>query len=330
MIFDGVRDAYERLNSGRYRATGTYEVPGQQWVWELDLRSTFDLEKGYSHFFRKERRTDQTESQSYLQVFTPGFRLHWLSTGADTAGMHLPTPLSELSSTMRPRLMLWSMSMRGLSEIDEPFPEYLDAISGEPSMAGVVSVEKDDGLLRVLWKQEFTHSVFATMIWFDPQMNYVPVRYANGFADPDAPSVLRSRQDDSETEWELREGVAVPVAWSGRHYGQENVVSYRYSLSFEWKNVNGPVAPGLFTWRGAGLPEGTRVYDDRLGPTIEVGRVGMERPPEEVFANDPKGPPYLGPSQGLSSHPLWYLPIALSLVALAAIGFAIYKRRVRQ
>lgn len=191
----------------------------------------------------------------------------------------------------------------------------------------MVSAEDVDGLIRITWHRP--EDSWSWVLWVDPNMGFVPTRYCVGKAETKTPHEVLRIQDESETTWEIVNDVAVPVSWTAQSYRMSSQsVDLRYTLDFEWTDINEVIDESAFTWQGAGLPHGTRVYDDRLGKSVMVGRVGMELPEERLFEDRPEGVPTLAPS--LSSTAKWLWVAAVSAVILTFCLVTVYvKRRSR-
>lgn len=88
----------------------------------------------------------------------------------------------------------------------------------------------------------------------------------------------------SSIDWESHEGVWVPALWRTETPGLKSG-----ALRFLWSDVNAPIDAAEFELAAHALPEGTLVWDHRLGEPVLRDRVGGSRP--SAIAQLPQRPP---------------------------------------
>lgn len=259
----GLRESYEKLNTGEFVMRGVYQVldKGQ---WELETHAAFDRRKDL-HIWRQQESGDAQNKYVYMR--DEDKRFVWSSNAPvrrrNASGRARWFPLASAYARSRsecPPLELWTMSIPTTFTLDQPFDKIIAHLSETSPTTILHSVEIVDGLLRIFWQDRPTGS--STALWLDPEMGYVPVQFQRGQANIGDVKLGRM-QHEAFTKWIQKSDAFVPVQWTAKEYGgngEVQEIQRSYNLQLNWSSVNTPLAATTFDWQHAGLPKGTEVY----------------------------------------------------------------------
>ena len=245
----------------------------------------------------------------------PTKAITWCNVNPNTVGFH-PVSFSMRGKWMLPPLDVRTVGL-GLWGTVVEGGDYSDLRQSVSSLQMDDAADEGGGQYRCVWiqfpggsrKQEVRHRV-----WFDERQGFSPVRsdLRISRAAIGALAAKDSVQEETDATWVCIHDVWVPKTFSIRLF-LNGSLQERRDFAFDWSSVNEPVDSQLFELAGMELPPQARIFDDRLGTPVIVGRV------QDVL-NPPAKPPV----------PRARLPLAiLSVLVLGAMVLIVALRRRR-
>lgn len=126
------------------------------------------------------------------------------------------------------------------------------------------------GLVSVKWNaSRQADSRVLVEIVYNRDQGSMPVRYREVHFDPRDGKI--SAEQLSQTTWQQKSGVWVPVTWTLEDPFDGNLDTY----AFDWESVNEPVPERLFQLAGFDLPKGISILNNRLEKPVQEGVTGQ-------------------------------------------------------
>lgn len=281
-----IRDNLDQLLSAEYAATGVYDCQarqtGERWRYEEFLEGAFDHASGRSLFRRIRRRTEG--SQSFRDYFSETWFVSLpdmtiLVTGRHgesstfSVGLHRKMNPRDAGSTFKPIFDVRVLPFARYLQLEFPYEDFAsvwEALKIVPSMeaGGLVEFMIRDGESSVdrWWcdpaqGNQFVRHVKETRSPFLDRLLEEQERKFPGFRDriQNAGPVMM----EATLAWTQSGDTWVPQSY---HLVSEELdMRHDLALTFHWKSVNTEIDPARFDWKAWDFPEGSRVFDMRLG-----------------------------------------------------------------
>lgn len=339
-VLAGVRAQREKLRRGSYEAEGLKEdgIEGDKdfprYSGAVRIFSAFDYDQGLYRFDRCEPQLFLKGSGAKPRKVT--LRMYYAQTKEQSIhcvyGWGGETP-------EKPIVRIWP-SEHSVSEYLQPIDvrslglglwvsvhssASLDAVLEVIQKRKLVSVDKQaDGIWRVV--QQIRHpdgNISRFSFWFDETRGFSPVRMEVRFAGELA-KVFPDPTEEVSVTWTQINNVWLPetvdLLQRSPSLKHQRVSSYR--LRFDWKTVNEPLPSDLFTVSGLSelVPDGTEVYDHRLGKPVLVRVIEHKKQPQ--WAMPPE-------DSTKTEDNRYFLVVLLNLILIALVGAAWFFTRVR-
>ncbi|MCR9201657.1 MAG: hypothetical protein NXI04_23685 [Planctomycetaceae bacterium] len=262
--WSNVKESWEQLRTGAFAASGSLHLPATDKTIELQLSYAFDRPK---NSWSSLASGFHGRSGAAFQLINLEYQLRWPETSAKTAGVYALVDYEELSSSERRVLAPYSMSVAAPSRAGRPFGAVLPEVTAPPTEDLIAHLEENNGIREIVY-----HGHGQTYCYcFDVNNGCVPIATRVGRAAADNPRDIAVPGYTIETEWQSLDGVMVPVLHRMRQFTQQELRSDQ-SLTLSWDFVNKDIPASRFTWQDAGLPEGVKVYDQRVesGPLMGI------------------------------------------------------------
>lgn len=313
-----VKDSWQQLRTGAFAATGSLHLPVTGKTIDLQLSYAFDRpKKSWSNL----ASGFHGGSGTAFQLINSEYQLEWLESSAQKAGVYAVVDYEELSSSQRPLLTPYSMSVAAPSRAGRPFDAVLPELSAPATEDLIVHLEDINGIREIVY-----HGYGTTYCYcFDINNGCVPIATRVGRAAADNPREIVVPGYTIETEWQSLDGVMVPVLHRTRQFTQQELRSDQ-SLTLSWDFVNKDIPASRFTWQDAGLPEGVKVYDQRVDNGPLLGITGRALTLAETVTDIQRtGLQGRGPAGGK-----WLVLAATGAAVVAAFFWWNRRRRKRQ
>lgn len=305
LYMSGMMSSRERLITGEYIAVGRVSRKRPEVApleGEFGLYSCFDYQNGMLRFDRRE----QVYVESFAQVAGTS-----ASTPATKRKRMVKSELIEGRCILTPeRLIDWHDAAPGQVRINErgsknlsgsamPFDVralglvLLSGLESNMSVMEMVSlcsrqeitevVAETNDVCRITWDFGPTERI-RRIVWLDQRFGFSPTRmelWSSGLRDkPSTTPVLLTK---STCTWHEQEHVWVPTSFviEGEMDGPKPA---KYELSFNWLNVNQPVAPSKFTPEGLKVRDYAMVLDVRGDAPVLVGELNGPSPSAQPVA----------------------------------------------
>lgn len=276
ILFRGMREARDRLQSGVFRAVGRVSVTEeskQRVNGEVKLFCAFDFFKDMFRFDRNEpalvavRNASEEERIDVKYVRTSTQSLHWESVTPDVRILppNAPPPFLARAFDVRVLGLGNERDMTQGYSFEQFYRVYTTQSIHE-------FTESTKGVYHLSWLFGDSGRTQKTL-WISEKHGNSPIRFDVREKGPGdkwlAPSTI------CEMTWFKQSNVWVPetvifetVRGLSRHE--------TYTLAFEWESVNQPVSEELFTLAGLEIAPNWNVVDERLGRPIVLGTVEQQ------------------------------------------------------
>ena len=317
-IIQGWTEARDRLRSGvftvrgRQFASGTGKYPSLDVP--IEIFCAFDYDRDvFRYDGRKPQRvsTDKvrTEKEAAQRAKGPGLlsfverdiiekyargptqAITWCSVNPNTVGFH------PVSFSMRGKWMLPPFDVRivglGLWDTVVEGRSYSDLRESLSKWEMEDAADEGGGQYRCVWisvQTEFRKEEMRHRVWFDERQGFAPVRSEFRITRAAIPGFPAedSLHQESDATWACIHEVWVPKTFSIRLFINGSCRERRDS-AFEWNSVNEPVDSQLFELAAMELPPQARIFDDRLGAPVIIGRVRDFQIAPPVASHSPAG-----------------------------------------
>ncbi len=159
---------------------------------------------------------------------------------------------------------------------------------------------------------KYSISEFDREFWVDETHGMTPIQYITLRHDEAKEKYMES----CHVDWKEIDGVWVPA--SCRLQETRSGVTVTYSLTLDWKSVNKPLDPVLFTAAGLVRDENVFVVDNRLGKPVIEPAIPILDPVAIAMAARKEAP------LGSGNRILWLI---FGNAALFGIVFWLWRRR---
>jgi hypothetical protein len=309
----GLKDSFDPLRTGEYRARGKVE----DCISEEELGTTLEVEFHCWFDFDAQKvrmdRTDKSDSEDEVAVYkfsrTPDGNLFWNSRGRNLA-IKRPEPANKNSKSFQPVFDVRAMGFCDHANLSTDFQRAFAWFLSEPAKEASV----DSGqAYQLKWHRKGTP--YAKTMWLDGARGFVPIRYEEKGPLEAEPRLV------TQMTWSEVAGVPVPDSFqfTQRIGGKRRVT---YHLAFEWESVNQDIPDEVFTWESFELPVGAYVKDLRLGQdnAITVAYIGRTDRGEQAPV----------PPDTANKRFVYMIWSTIVLLAILLGGFAIQRARRRQ
>lgn len=185
----------------------------------------------------------------------------------------------------------------------------IDLYSANEALSECTIDEGGDYRLIVYMGQQ--KEIRRTLV-FDSEQGLVPVEMRIDVLDVGKDTILQDSYATT-TEWKSFDGVPLPTRVEMRStYGSTNTAETR----MEWTDVNVPLSAADFDLAALNVPQGTSVFDERLGKTI-VSKYGII----------PESPPLVGGTEPPAERSRAAVLVTLNVAAVAIVLGVIWFRR---
>ena len=319
-----------------------FDTPGKRWRFErrgqmlINIQPGSELTAEVIEEIRSGRFNGRARPRDFhtIQVRSPEYMTEWYCAGHPGEPNSVRTNIELRDpgqhTTYRHHLLFHPSTVgllepsefrrggRSIEQILESFRERTPHVTLE--------VQPDGSLTLV-----FRGDRLRRTIWIDPAQGFT-VRRMLFVALGDDGEPMELPRIESTADWELKQGVWVPVRFLTGYYHENGRVD-AHECDLTWEAVNPPadsLDPKLFTYQSfEGVWDYVRVFDRRSGERLYIETFGV--PPEKFIgmkrgAGPPAGPP---PPEASTSRMLWLIVLNLVAVGFIAAFFVWQRSRSR-